>query len=149
MKALSIRQPWAEAILHHGKDIENRTWKTSSFRGLLLIHASKTNKVAEATVDLDTVRMLSGEEPRPLDQLDRGGLVGMCRVVDIVETSFSRWRIPDHLYLVLADPIALPFVPFKGALGFFDVSGNELGSHLPAYLAAREKLLAKEREAGR
>lgn len=142
MKALSIRQPWAEAILHHGKDIENRDWKSSSFRGLLLIHASKTNK-PEARADWDMVRTLSGDEPRPLDRLERGGLVGMCRVVDVVETSFSRWRLPDHLYLVLADPIALPFVPFKGALGFFDVSGNELGEHLPAYLAARETLLAK------
>ena len=28
MKALSIRQPWAWAILHAGKDIENRDWRT-------------------------------------------------------------------------------------------------------------------------
>ena len=148
MKGLSIRQPWAEAILHHGKDIENREWKTSSFRGLLLIHASKTNRPS-ARADWDTARAISGQDIRPLDQLDRGGLVGMCRVVDVTETSFSPWRLPDCLYLVLADPIALPFVPFKGALGFFEVSGNELGAHLPAYLAARNTLLAKEREAGR
>lgn len=28
--ALSIRQPWAWAILHAGKDIENRDWHTAS-----------------------------------------------------------------------------------------------------------------------
>ena len=32
MKALSIRQPWAWAIINAGKDIENRQWPTK-FRG--------------------------------------------------------------------------------------------------------------------
>ena len=32
MKCLSIRQPWAWAIIHAGKDIENRCWPTS-YRG--------------------------------------------------------------------------------------------------------------------
>ena len=41
MKALSIRQPWAWAIIHAGKDVENRPWGTR-YRGPLLIHASKT-----------------------------------------------------------------------------------------------------------
>ncbi len=40
MKALSIKQPWAWAILNAGKDIENRNWKTN-FRGKFYIHASK------------------------------------------------------------------------------------------------------------
>ena len=38
--ALSVRQPWAWAIIHAGKDIENRSWATK-FRGRVLIHASK------------------------------------------------------------------------------------------------------------
>ena len=29
MKALSIRQPWSWLILHGGKDIENRSWRTN------------------------------------------------------------------------------------------------------------------------
>ena len=41
MKALSIKQPWAWAIIHAGKNVENRTWATS-YRGPLLIHAGKT-----------------------------------------------------------------------------------------------------------
>ena len=40
MKALSVRQPWAWAIIHAGKDVENRTWGTR-YHGPLLIHASK------------------------------------------------------------------------------------------------------------
>lgn len=40
MKALSLKQPWAEAILFLGKDIENRVWSTHH-RGPLVIHCSK------------------------------------------------------------------------------------------------------------
>ncbi len=38
MKALSVRQPFAWAIVHGGKDVENRSWATS-YRGPVLIHA--------------------------------------------------------------------------------------------------------------
>ena len=40
MKALSLKQPFAELILQGRKKIELRKWKTS-FRGEFLIHASK------------------------------------------------------------------------------------------------------------
>jgi hypothetical protein len=39
MKALSIKQPCVQEILHEGKDIENRHWKRS-FRGYIALHAS-------------------------------------------------------------------------------------------------------------
>lgn len=39
MKALTIRQPWADAIAHQTKRVENRTWKTN-YRGPVLIHAA-------------------------------------------------------------------------------------------------------------
>lgn len=42
MKALSLTQPWAHMILHHGKRIENREWKGCSYRGPILLHASKS-----------------------------------------------------------------------------------------------------------
>ncbi|MQY14985.1 hypothetical protein SRB5_51620 [Streptomyces sp. RB5] len=38
MRALTIRQPWADAIAHGAKRVENRTW-TTDYRGPLLIHA--------------------------------------------------------------------------------------------------------------
>jgi len=42
MKALSVRQPWAHAILHLGKRVENRDWRGCNYRGPVLLHASKT-----------------------------------------------------------------------------------------------------------
>ncbi|MFL6864136.1 MAG: hypothetical protein ACJ8DZ_14170 [Allosphingosinicella sp.] len=46
LPALSIRQPWAHAILHLGKDIENRG-RCHRHRGLTLIHASAGMSVEE------------------------------------------------------------------------------------------------------
>lgn len=40
MKALSVLEPWATLIIHHGKSVENRTWPTT-YRGPLVICASK------------------------------------------------------------------------------------------------------------
>lgn len=40
MKALSLKQPWAELILQGKKTIELRKWNTN-FRGDFLIHSSK------------------------------------------------------------------------------------------------------------
>ena len=40
MKALSIKQPFAELILQERKKIEIRKWNTD-FRGEFLIHSSK------------------------------------------------------------------------------------------------------------
>ena len=41
MKAISVRQPWAWAIISALKDIENRGWPIH-YRGDILIHAAKT-----------------------------------------------------------------------------------------------------------
>jgi hypothetical protein len=52
MKALSIKQPWVHAILHEGKDIENRSWQRS-FRGWLALHASAHPKTATPVFRVD------------------------------------------------------------------------------------------------
>ena len=41
VKAITVMQPWASAIIHAGKDVENRNWQTSH-TGQLAIHAGKT-----------------------------------------------------------------------------------------------------------
>lgn len=45
MKALSVKQPWANLIASGKKTIETRTW-TTTYRGPLLIVASKTPRIA-------------------------------------------------------------------------------------------------------
>ena len=39
IRGLTIRQPWAWAIVHGGKDVENRSRSLGPYRGLVAIHA--------------------------------------------------------------------------------------------------------------
>lgn len=43
MKALSLRQPWANMVAREKKTIETRTWSTK-YRGTIAIHAAKSKK---------------------------------------------------------------------------------------------------------
>jgi hypothetical protein len=51
MKVLSVRQPFASLICAGIKTIENRSWKTD-YRGTILIHASKDEKINEFDLPL-------------------------------------------------------------------------------------------------
>lgn len=40
-RALTLKQPWAHAITHFGKDVENRTWAPPRSVNTLIIHAGR------------------------------------------------------------------------------------------------------------
>lgn len=117
--AISIRQPWAHAILHLGKDIENRNWKTS-FRGPVCIHAAKGCTDAEFNVAATFIGWARLSRPglSPRDY-PRGGIVGVVEIVDCVSESSSPWFFGGYGF-VLRNPRPVEFIPVKGALGFFD-----------------------------
>ena len=117
MKALSIRQPWAWLILH-GKDIENRQWPTS-FRGWFLIHASK-GMTRQEYEDADWMAEENGVKLPAFETLERGGIVGMAKLVNCVTGSDSPWFVGRYGF-VLDEVKPLPFRPYRGALGFFEV----------------------------
>ena len=116
-KALSIQQPWTWAILHAGKDIENRTWKTSH-RGTILIHTGKRyDKIGHNYIE----DVLGIQIP---DNLPVGGVIGKIDILDCVTYNKSKWFSgPYGFVLVNAEP--LPFKPYKGNLGLFDVPWGE------------------------
>lgn len=132
MKTLSVRQPWAWAILHAGKDIENRDWKPANpglrFRGRFVLHAALGMTLAEYEAGLATMHGVS--ESRPFvsglklpapHELVRGSLVGTVEVVDVVTQSASPWFF-GPVGLVLREPRSFHQpIPLKGMLGFFDV----------------------------
>lgn len=134
MKALSIRQPWASLIIKCGKGIENRCWPTK-MRGRVLVHAAKGMTRSEyedgILFAIDAIRA----DPRnanatqtitlrdfgfAFDELPRGGIIGSVEIVDCVRSSDSPWFMGPYGF-VLRDPQPLPFLPLKGALGFFEV----------------------------
>lgn len=153
MKALSVRQPWVDAILYGGKRIENRDWKNSNFRGEFLIHASKgmTREEYADVVDFMTARKELAWRPKPIDQLVRGAIVGRAKVVGIVRPTTSSARLTDDtrgvsraltdnedswwmggFALALDDVVAFEKpIPFLGSLGFFGTPFDREGRRVP------------------
>lgn len=123
--ALSIRQPWAWAIINAGKDVENRDWPTR-FRGPVCIHAAKGMTKAEFDGFIRTIHHVSLTHPFSTGasvphsaSLPRGGIVGVAVIADCVETSESPWFFGRYGF-VLRNASPVEFIPVKGALGFFD-----------------------------
>lgn len=132
MKAISVKQPWATMIAHGFKDIENRTWMTRQ-RGTVLVHASKSMTYDEwehaMVFAVPMLRAAIERDPTLESKMDallgykeqqRGGIVGMVDIVDCVRSSPSPWYMGE-VGFVLANARPLPFTPYKGALGFFEV----------------------------
>lgn len=137
MKALSLTQPWAWLVIHGGKDVENRRWNTR-YRGAFLIHAAKG--MTEDQYDdallfaLDVDPTIVVPSPRALE---RGGIVGVAELYAVqppltedqkrltMERFANRgidedpWHMQDQFGFRLRNVRPLPFLPCKGALGFW------------------------------
>lgn len=145
MKVLSLRQPWANAVVFGGKRIENRRWNTK-FRGEFLIHAAKAmpDDYYEDTVQWMAQAGLVFPTP-DRDTIKRGGIIGIARLDGVLrpksgklvsedEAAFSahhpdaaeilKWWMPEQYGFVLRDVRPLPFLPMRGALSFFDAPAD-------------------------
>jgi hypothetical protein len=80
LKALSIRQPWADLIVRGRKTIEVREWLVSH-RGPFLIHVSNT-------VDWKAVETLGYED---VQSLPRRCLVAYAEISDVFQFDRARW----------------------------------------------------------
>jgi hypothetical protein len=111
-------------IIYGGKNVENRDWPTT-VRGRILIHAAKTMTPTEWTHAWDLAQGagagLKGMEAGVTrENIQRGGIIGSVEIYDCVTTSCSEWFIGSYGFL-LRKPRPLPFTPWRGQLGFFDV----------------------------
>ena len=132
MKALSIRQPWAELILQGRKTIELRTWQTH-YRGRVAIHASQTvQEEACVAYGLDPARVV------------RGALVGTVELVDISPLDEAAWEALRDQHLSLRDfpgpvfgwrletpqPLPQP-IPMRGRMSLFNVPDGIITGKAP------------------
>jgi hypothetical protein len=121
--ALSVRQPWAWAIIFGGKDIENRSQfslKHMNFDRVerIAIHAAKGMTKEEYASAADFMAR-GGVACPPAAELRRGGIIGSVSVKGITKQSASRWFIGPR-GIRLADPEPCDFIPCAGSLGLFD-----------------------------
>lgn len=114
MKALSVKQPWAELIVCGKKLVENRSWETH-YRGPLVIHAGKS-KSCLREYDTD-----------PADWT-LGALVGQVQLVDCVPYDCLPARLRRHKFAegpwcwIVADAVRFEEpLPWPGQLRLFDV----------------------------
>ena len=127
MKVLSVRQPWAHAIVSGEKDVENRTRNVvGAWRGPIAIHAGLT---IDAGASSTPQRGLL-EEIRRRDHptLIVGAILGVVNVIEVHLAQSCRnrggsglcspWAQDGTVHIVLADArmLADP-IPYRGALG--------------------------------
>ncbi len=115
LPVISIKQPWAWAILHAGKDVENRTWDIPRrFIGKpVLIHAGKQ-------IDREAVIHLLHLNYRLPERLETGGIVGVA-VFDDCANDTGQWAEPGLCHWGILRAAPLPFFACNGRLGFFSV----------------------------
>lgn len=136
--ALSIRQPWAYAIITGRKSIENRDWSTK-FRGEICIHAAKTLIKQDYYYDRDFIvetqdRKKWGNDFIDLDELKQyggfGAIIGTANIVDCITESESPWFFGKYGF-VLENIKSIEPIPCKGALGLFEWRKINGGMHAP------------------
>jgi hypothetical protein len=140
LRILTVRQPWAWAIIHGGKTIENRVRNIAgSYRGPVAIHA------AQHATDYVGWLAFGASDPaghNPVGRIGttdiRGAIIGVVDLVDVHRAArhyepiegtpwvmectdkpcCAPWgqREMEHLKLANPRPLSEP-IPYKGALG--------------------------------
>ncbi|MCT1363941.1 hypothetical protein [Microbacterium sp. p3-SID131] len=149
-RILTVRQPWAWAIIHGGKGVENRVRNIAGgYRGPVLIHVAKAyadDWQSEVLADLMNRHPGVHDEPQPWRD-DVGAIIGVADLVDVHRPLWdntcdgdavcSPWGEVDGwpYHLVFENPRALVEpIPYRGALGLrkteFFISGDWLGEYV-------------------
>jgi ASCH domain len=121
LRALTIRPPWAWAVIYGGKDVENRSWRTA-YRGPLLIHAS-LRPDPDPEVAARLLWTMADPEaygrPRAAWQA-RGAIIGVVFLADIMTDSPSPWALPRRYHWKLEFPLPVdPPFPCPGRPGLW------------------------------
>lgn len=119
--ALSIRQPWAAALLNGLKPVENRSWPLPPkyVNKPLLLHAGKAKpRSAEWSGLLFECAMKCGP-------LLYGGIIGEITFGPSVRDYPSEWAEVGLWHWPVVTVRELEFYPCRGQLGIFNVEYQE------------------------
>ena len=160
MRAITIRQPWATAIVRMGKDVENRSRNIAgAYRGPVAIHAGSAlppgrrgtrtefDGVGEVEYDLTGLLLRSPQLAWPY-RLPLGVIIGVVDLVDVHHADdcwrgvalldstthtehCSPWAMADHHHLVLTNPRVLDRpIPWRGKQGLWTLPDDVLAGAL-------------------
>ena len=167
MRALSIRQPWAFAVVVGAKTVENRTW-SSTYVGPLAIHASqREDREAVRDVlrliygqlrprfDMERLHQLYEEYKRPGCVVGQVDMTGCTRGGDtgVWDEAMVRWFEGPFGFVFENARIAAQPIPFRGRLGLWELPSGAItgelieGSRLLEEIAdgCEERLLTRGR----
>lgn len=129
MKALSLWQPWAQAVVLGLKTFETRSWSTRH-RGRIAIHAAKrapAPRRGEFSELYQALRLCGVTR----EELPLGAIVGLVDVLGVSETQHlgelsdqqRRWGDfgPGRFAWRLSDPWRCAPIPLRGRQGLFDL----------------------------
>lgn len=148
MKALTICEPYASAIMAGIKKVENRDWPTS-YRGVLVIHAGKSRAYLDSYDGRQQEAMEEGgfhfDWTGKLDTtaLPFGMILGTATIVDCIPFAQYEERFPNDPWAfgefcwIFENPILLPKpILYKGALGLWTLPDSV---QLPQMLSRVER----------
>lgn len=124
-----MMQPYAWLFANGFLTTDDRTWPTA-YRGPLAIHASKSFHAQYYAFLLEHTDWAL---PEPLE-FERGGVVGIATLVQCnkplaphgapmhrLDLRRAHFGAPGHYGFVLEQARTVPFVPFRGNRGLFDI----------------------------
>jgi len=150
MRILTVRQPWAWAIVHAGKDVENRSSNIAGdYRGPVAIHAGVKNNQGDVAVIFETAPDAKSLVEKLTDKLVYGSIIGIIDLIDVHkcfgrergcisatgEQVCSPWALDSEKYhLVLANPRPIEPIKYKGFLGLRTITESEVLSEIESQL---------------
>lgn len=151
MKVVTVRRPWAWALIHGGKNVENRrTNIAGAYRGPLAIHVAKAYDAEPARRDswdaMFTAMLANGADTEMAPWAGHAGcIIGVVDLIDShrhtvaggagcadtnAQSHFgsricSPWADLGAQHLLLANPrpLVVP-IPMRGALGIRDLDAD-------------------------
>lgn len=94
MKALTLKDPWAQLVAEGVKTFETRSWGTK-YRGPLALHSSKAFAAADKDKADESLFDVVAEHLPPYSKWPRGAVIAVCDLVDCARiVAYSRNGLP-------------------------------------------------------
>jgi hypothetical protein len=125
INCLSVKNPWAYAILNLDKNIENRT-RSTAYRGRLYIHSSimpDPNGITRVLQIGSSLGRIYNDLTIEEMMANNGYILGYadlydCKNIKSIEPSSNPWGEPNCVHWLLRNPVRLVKpIPAKGQLG--------------------------------